>query len=418
MQPLHGRWLDAYIGHRLELDRQARFEQWRSIEERLESALGAQTEPARWLSGNDLHDIVGRAKLHGHANKLREVLGDGLDTGTMLGRPLRLKDDALAIAAEFLDRPDLVKARSLVRELERAMGPGPEGPQTLTEAECTSFVKNAREAPCDVLEIVRNTIADALRRGMLFGETFSAPPAALTILMQFTGVQPSELASRLRVDGAFRALKLANREQCKPKQRPLIQIAQAARSSRLATLASLQRFRKNPLSGIVARSLLATSRVAPVAHPDTAAHARYDSKLKNVTADDAFRFFVSHLRDVFASARLTILPAGVELRDGARFLLDEAGPPPMLLPLEVRIDEAKRSVSFLCLTGHPFAGENRFRFVPSKSGRSTLVQQQSIFEGTSPMIWLGQAMGAMGRQTDAWRSVHDFLKTELVTEDA
>jgi NADH dehydrogenase FAD-containing subunit len=166
--------------------------------------------------------------------------------------------------------------------------------------------------------------------------------------------------------------------------------------------------------GLLTASILATGTAAMLKElprlartPTTRGpvnHFEYLSQLPT-TPDRAFQAFLTHAEQLFASAGLKLYPAGRELSDGARVLLEDSGVKPALpFPLEVEINLEERSVTLHTLAGHVFRGSNRFTFESSADG-NTLMRQNSAFQASSPLTTLA-APFMTAHQHDVWRALH------------
>ncbi len=141
--------------------------------------------------------------------------------------------------------------------------------------------------------------------------------------------------------------------------------------------------------------------------------AEYTSTVPNASPAAVFEHLLTHPSECFAAAGLTLRPAPARLEDGARLMIEDPSArstrPPLWLPVEVRVDEAKRQVGFLTLDGHPLRGSNSFQLESDGQG-GTVVHQGSRFQQSSAVTALGARLtGAVEHQHQVWRAFHDGL---------
>ena len=121
-----------------------------------------------------------------------------------------------------------------------------------------------------------------------------------------------------------------------------------------------------------------------------------------------FQHFVDNPGAVFGAAGLTIRHGTEKLTDGARVQLQDKGPPPVWLPIEVKLDPKNNKISITTLDGHAFRGTNNFSFEADGKG-GTKITQESRFQGSSPLIEVGKQLGAIDKQHAAWKAVHQHF---------
>lgn len=145
----------------------------------------------------------------------------------------------------------------------------------------------------------------------------------------------------------------------------------------------------------------------------------YTSHLKNVSANDAFAYFVGNADQWFGASGITLHPKTAGLTDGARLFLQEPGvTPPVWAPIEVHLDPTNRTVRITTLDGHPLRGVNQFSFSDDGRGGCDITQssafQLSSFaaeQGSSVMSKLARE-GVPGvqdpivRQHQIWEAAH------------
>jgi hypothetical protein len=158
------------------------------------------------------------------------------------------------------------------------------------------------------------------------------------------------------------------------------------------------------------QAVLGSLGLQPVDKDAPISTADYDSHVKGAPPDAVFAAFVNEPRRFFQAAGLSARPGVDGLRDGARFFLEEKGPPAVWAPVEVRLDPEGHRVRLNCLDGHPLRGHNEFHFAPDGQG-GTLVRQRSVFQGNFlPVTALGtHVLGIEERQKEIWQRVHGEL---------
>jgi hypothetical protein len=193
------------------------------------------------------------------------------------------------------------------------------------------------------------------------------------------------------------------------------QLGQALSTAELAKNAGLTDLLGDDYADRKAQEVLPGLKPIPPVPGEKASVAEYQSHLKGVSPDAAFKNFTRHFLDVLGAAGLRVYPNTQELRDGDRLMLHDPatlGPPPrpaVWAPVEVHVDPSTRSVRITTLDGHPLRGTNEFKFMSDGSG-GTVLRQHSRFQGSSALInSVGQALGALDRQHEIWRGVHTFL---------
>lgn len=137
--------------------------------------------------------------------------------------------------------------------------------------------------------------------------------------------------------------------------------------------------------------------------------AVYSSTLPNASPRDLFNQFIANPDEVFGAAGLKLVPAGEPLRQNARIMIEDAGPPAAWMPVEVKIDWAKREIRFDTLSGHPLRGHNTFAFQDDGKGGAKVVQT-SEYQFSSFASKLGSGIiGGGEKQHDTWKAVHAHL---------
>ncbi len=165
-----------------------------------------------------------------------------------------------------------------------------------------------------------------------------------------------------------------------------------------------------PPNFVVSAKLRSLSPTPVTGSAGSVSTADYQSRLPGVSPDAAYQRFVQHPAEVFGAAGISIRPRTAELRDGARVMLQDGGPPPLWMPVQVHLDPTRKQITFATLDGHPLRGTNSFAFRDDGQG-GTLIDQRSRFQGSSKLTSLGiSLLGALDRQHDTWRAVHaDFF---------
>jgi hypothetical protein len=113
----------------------------------------------------------------------------------------------------------------------------------------------------------------------------------------------------------------------------------------------------------------------------------------------------------FGAGGLTVRPATQQLHDGDRLMLQAGGTPALWMPIEVHLDPTNTTFHLTTLDGHPFRGDNNFRFKSDGMGGTT-VAQTSEFQGSSQLINVA-GDGQLNQQHETWRGVHAFLYDQL-----
>jgi hypothetical protein len=138
--------------------------------------------------------------------------------------------------------------------------------------------------------------------------------------------------------------------------------------------------------------------------------ADYESHVKGVSPEALFGALVKDPGRFFQAAGLAARPGLEGLRHGARFFLEDKGPPPVWAPVEVSLDAEARRVRLSCLEGHPLRGHNEFHLQPDGQGGTRVVQHSAFQGGFLPVTALGaHVLGMEERQKEIWRAVHGEL---------
>ncbi len=138
----------------------------------------------------------------------------------------------------------------------------------------------------------------------------------------------------------------------------------------------------------------------------------YTSNLQSSPAK-AYAYFVNNFEAAFKAGGLKLRPAPKKLTDGARMFMQQAGAPPLFLPVVVKLDPKKREVRITTLDGHPLRGTNVFSFTAGNNGTTKLVQK-TTFQGSSPLTVFGAKFaGALERQHAVWKDIHAHLYKKL-----
>ncbi|HLL52820.1 MAG TPA: hypothetical protein VK447_04685 [Myxococcaceae bacterium] len=170
---------------------------------------------------------------------------------------------------------------------------------------------------------------------------------------------------------------------------------------------------RSPPDFVVAARLRSLQTTPAIDNPRELSVNRYTSRLEGVSPDRAYDFFVNDPNAVFGAGDIKIRPEVSSLKDGMRLMLENGGPPPMWMPIAVRLDPANRSIHITTLDGHPLRGTNDFTFKSDGKG-GTVIDQLSRFNGSSPLSSVGiNLMGALQKQHVTWEKVHALFFNEL-----
>lgn len=135
-------------------------------------------------------------------------------------------------------------------------------------------------------------------------------------------------------------------------------------------------------------------------------HAVYQSSIPNATVQQAYDHFVNNPGEVFSAGGMEIRPPTGQLVDGGRYMLEIGGPAPMWLPVEIRLDPAKHSVTILTLDGHVLRGEQTFTFTADCSGGVVLTQDARFQASSRLPDELQQLTSISNGQHQTWQFAH------------
>jgi hypothetical protein len=188
----------------------------------------------------------------------------------------------------------------------------------------------------------------------------------------------------------------------------LNQAKQSVRTTQLGAYAgaSVSTAGKMPPDFVASSTLSSLDAMPPIAGEPTA-KAVYTCNA-SCPPKKAYEAFTKRANEMFAAAGLKLRPELKELKDGARAFIEDAGPPPVWAPVTFKLDPEKNKVTITTLDGHPLRGTNEFEFRPGEKGGTRLVQT-SHFQGSSPLVEVGKASGAIDRQHGIWDAVHQFI---------
>lgn len=198
----------------------------------------------------------------------------------------------------------------------------------------------------------------------------------------------------LEVDNDFTAKTVGS---LSPAGSILGRAKQAALISTLAAAAAGPR-----LGDVVPRTLLrGLSEMPPIDAQSVERHS-YRSR---VTAAPAavFAAAAKRLPELFAASGLTVHKGAND-----RLMLEDPGPPPLWMPIQARIDHARRTIDIVTLDGHPLRGTNAFRFADDGKG-GTIVEQETVCQASSELSGIGARLFGSDRQAAAWREFHAYL---------
>jgi hypothetical protein len=143
----------------------------------------------------------------------------------------------------------------------------------------------------------------------------------------------------------------------------------------------------------------------------------YSSTIPGTSAQKLYERFVANPSEVFGAAGLKLRPAA-PLSQGARVMIEDKGPPSTWMPVEARLDPARREITFHTLDGHPLRGTNSFRFTDDGKGGAR-IDQRSIFQYSSLAARVGGGLfDGSERQHKTWESVHAHLFRAMSTSGA
>ncbi|MDQ3265033.1 MAG: hypothetical protein M3Y59_15445 [Myxococcota bacterium] len=147
----------------------------------------------------------------------------------------------------------------------------------------------------------------------------------------------------------------------------------------------------------------------PLDRGEDVTRAVYTSEAPGIPADALYTHFVQNPEAVFGAAGLSLRPLPTELRDGARVMIEDRGPPATWMPVEVRLNPLTREVRFETLDGHPLRGFNSFWIQDDGKGGAR-VNQTSDYQFSSTISKLGSGVvGGGEKQHQTWKAVHAHL---------
>jgi hypothetical protein len=136
-------------------------------------------------------------------------------------------------------------------------------------------------------------------------------------------------------------------------------------------------------------------------------HAVYSSQVPNATPQQVFDHWVQHPNEVFNAGGMEIRPPTSTLRDG-RYMLETGGTnaPPTWLPVEIKVDAARRAINIKTLDGHVLRGEQTFYFRDNGCG-GTAIEQDARFQASSKLVGDMQKFLPISQgQHTAWQNAH------------
>jgi hypothetical protein len=196
------------------------------------------------------------------------------------------------------------------------------------------------------------------------------------------------------------------------------QLKQAANTARLALLASrsISSGGRDPSDFEVVSKLRSLGLMLPTSDVRSITHSDYFSQLPGVSPDRAYTFAVGNPGAMFAAGGMKLRPEPHgPLRDGQRLMIESKGPPNVWMPVEVRLDPARREIRIATLDGHALRGTNHFQFTSDGQG-GTRVNQPTSYQLSSKAVELGFDDSKLQLQHDTWRKVHQFLFDRLKPE--
>ncbi|MDQ3266567.1 MAG: proprotein convertase P-domain-containing protein [Myxococcota bacterium] len=196
------------------------------------------------------------------------------------------------------------------------------------------------------------------------------------------------------------------------------QLKQASKSAGLASDAkkSIETNGREPSNFAVESKLRSLNVMTPTSDASSISHADYFSRLQGVPPEKAYDFMVKNPQALFGGSQLKMRPPAFELKDGARLMLEDAGPPAkMWFPVEVRLDPIAKQIRITTLDGHPLRGTNVFKFNSDGAG-GTRFEQLTRFQLSSKAVELGMSDAALDRQHGCWRQFHQTMFDQLIKE--
>lgn len=203
----------------------------------------------------------------------------------------------------------------------------------------------------------------------------------------------------------------------------ITQMRQGWKTSKFAMEAvrSIATRHQTPSDAEVKRYLAKVSKTPVIGGEKKTSVATYRSTVANTTGEELYRLFVKDPNEVFRGTTLALRPAVTELKDGMRLMMEDQAIPPLWLPVEVKLEPAKNTVTFHTMDGHALRGTNAFTFTTLPDG-STEVLQVSRFQGSSQLTTVGTSLlDALDHQHSFWESVHarfDEIVAPLDEEEA
>jgi hypothetical protein len=209
-----------------------------------------------------------------------------------------------------------------------------------------------------------------------------------------SGTHPAPVAS-----GFFEGLKQAN---------------ETRKLASYASLSVLSGGRTPPDTAVEAK--LRSMQLTPVL-PGPTSIVDYTSTVPGASAQSLYEKFVSNPGAVFnASGDLSFRPPTAKLTQGARIMIEDKGPPPLWMPVQVRLDPARREIQFQTLDGHALRGTNTFRFSDDGKGNAR-IEQHSVFQFSSLPASIGNGVfGGSDRQHKTWEGAHAYLFRALAVQ--
>lgn len=193
------------------------------------------------------------------------------------------------------------------------------------------------------------------------------------------------------------------------------QLKQANETRKLQSYASLSYLSGGahpPDTAVSAK--LRSLQLTPIV-PGPKSVADYTSTVPGTSAQKLYEKFVSNPQALFgASGDFRLRPADLkQLSQGARIMIEDKGPPPLWMPVQVRLDPAKREIEFQTLDGHPMRGTNTFRFSDDGQGGAR-IEQHSVFQLSSLVASIGNGVfDGSDRQHKTWEASHAYLFRSL-----
>jgi len=161
---------------------------------------------------------------------------------------------------------------------------------------------------------------------------------------------------------------------------------------------------------------LRSLELMPLDRGEEVTRAAYTSDVPGTSAEALYQHFVENPEEVFGAAGLKLRPLPAELKDGARVMIEDGGPPSAWMPVQVRLSPLTREIRFDTLDGHPLRGFNSFSLQDDGKG-GTRINQTSEYQFSSLAAKVGSGViGGGAKQHQTWKAVHAHLFSAIQPE--